>query len=119
MSVRVCVCVCVFESVCACVCLCAHQRHKFPATGKSVSEHTEVVGVDSALRFINASLLHRVGDISLQDLLDIHLRVVGHTDPPLAGHLRTTQVRPGYLVPLVLLWCLVLVLLWCLVLVLL
>ncbi|KAF2359328.1 Fido domain [Trinorchestia longiramus] len=63
--------------------------------GKSVSEHTEVLGVDSALRFINSSLLHRVGSITLQDLLDIHLRVLGHTDPPAAGHLRTTQVFVG------------------------
>lgn len=63
--------------------------------GKTVSEHTEVWGVDSALRFINSSLLHRVGSITLQDLLDIHLRVLGHTDPPAAGRLRTSQVFIG------------------------
>lgn len=55
-------------------------------------EHTEVLGVVSALRYINDSLLHRVGDITLQDILQIHLRVMGHTDPPVAGHLRTSQV---------------------------
>uniref|UniRef100_A0A6A7G0A8 Protein adenylyltransferase Fic n=2 Tax=Hirondellea gigas TaxID=1518452 RepID=A0A6A7G0A8_9CRUS len=63
--------------------------------GKSVAEHTEVLGVDSALRYINNTLVHRVGAITLQDILAIHLRVLGHTDPPAAGHLRTTQVFVG------------------------
>ncbi|XP_047741674.1 protein adenylyltransferase FICD [Hyalella azteca] len=63
--------------------------------GKGVAEHTEVLGVASALRYINSSLLHRVGAITLQDILDIHLRVLGHTDPPAAGHLRTSQVFVG------------------------
>jgi len=67
--------------------------------GKSFSEHAEVVGLDSAMRFINASLLHRVGDITLEDILDIHLRVLGHTDPTVAGQLRTTQVYVAKHVP--------------------
>ncbi|KAG0723129.1 Adenosine monophosphate-protein transferase Fic [Chionoecetes opilio] len=60
--------------------------------GKSIMEHNEILGLDSALKYINTTLLHRVGRVSLHDLLQIHTRVLGHSDPLQAGRLRTTQV---------------------------
>ncbi|KAK8377964.1 hypothetical protein O3P69_018701 [Scylla paramamosain] len=60
--------------------------------GKSVMEHNEILGLDLALKFINTTLLHRVGLITLHDVLEIHRRVLGHVDPLEAGQLRTTQV---------------------------
>ncbi|CAL4081086.1 unnamed protein product [Meganyctiphanes norvegica] len=60
--------------------------------GKSVMEHNEILGLDSALKFINTTLVNRVGRITVQDILEIHRRVLGHVDPLEAGHFRTTQV---------------------------
>ncbi|XP_071531786.1 protein adenylyltransferase Fic [Panulirus ornatus] len=60
--------------------------------GKSVMEHNEILGLDLALKFINTTLVHRIGRISLYDILEIHRRVLGHVDPIEAGQLRTTQV---------------------------
>ena len=56
-------------------------------------EHNEILGLDMALKYINTTLVHRVGRISLHDILEIHRRVLGHVDPLEAGHLRTTQVK--------------------------
>lgn len=56
-------------------------------------EHNEILGLDAALKFINTTLVHRVGRITLHDILEIHRRVLGHADPIEAGHLRTTQVN--------------------------
>ncbi|XP_076029988.1 FIC domain protein adenylyltransferase [Oratosquilla oratoria] len=67
--------------------------------GKSVMEHNEILGLDLALKFINTTLVHRVGKISLQDILEIHRRVLGHIDPIGAGYLRTTQVYVSNHVP--------------------
>ncbi|XP_045621603.2 protein adenylyltransferase Fic [Procambarus clarkii] len=67
--------------------------------GKSVMEHNEILGLDLALKFINTTLVHRVGRISLYDILEIHRRVLGHADPIEAGQLRTTQVYVSDHVP--------------------
>nr|XP_053650749.1 protein adenylyltransferase Fic-like [Cherax quadricarinatus] len=67
--------------------------------GKSVMEHNEILGLDLALKFINTTLVHRVGRISLHDILEIHRRVLGHADPLEAGQLRTTQVYVSDHVP--------------------
>ena len=40
-----------------------------------------------------------MGRLSLQDLLDLHLRVLGFVDPPQAGRYRTTQVFVGDFTP--------------------
>lgn len=58
-------------------------------------EHNEVLGLDLALKYINTTLVHRVGLITLYDILAIHRRVLGHVDPIEAGQLRTTQVICG------------------------
>ena len=67
--------------------------------GKSVMEHNEILGMDSALSFINSSLVQRIGAITIDDILNIHLRVLGHVDPVGAGLFRTTQVFVGDFMP--------------------
>ena len=37
--------------------------------------------------------MDKIGDITLQDILEIHKRVIGHVDPTEAGIFRTTQVN--------------------------
>ena len=50
-------------------------ENRMAINGKSLIEHQEVLGLDAALRFINETLLYRtVGELSLNDLLDIHRR---------------------------------------------
>ncbi|KAK4304777.1 hypothetical protein Pmani_014610 [Petrolisthes manimaculis] len=72
---------------------------KLSVGGKSIIEHNEILGLDAALKFINTTLVHRVGRIALHDILEIHRRVLGHVDPIEAGHLRTTQVYVSEHVP--------------------
>lgn len=55
-------------------------------------EHNEILGIDLALKYINTTLVHRIGKITLRDILEIHRRVLGHVDPIGAGNMRTTQV---------------------------
>ncbi|VDO30224.1 unnamed protein product, partial [Haemonchus placei] len=83
--------------------------------GKSIHEHNEVIGMDAALRYLNHSLLHSKDitlDVSLfasiilkesviaslhikifniQDILEMHRRVLGNVNPIDAGRIRTTQ----------------------------
>jgi Fic family protein len=74
----------------------AQARHvietRLAIGGKSVLEHNELLGLDAALRYVNSTLLRRVGMISLRDILEIHRRVLGYVDPDEAGRLRRTQV---------------------------
>ena len=65
---------------------------KLSIGGKSILEHNEILGLDLALRFINTTLVHRGGNITLNDILQIHQRVLGHSNPLDAGQLRKTQV---------------------------
>ena len=67
--------------------------------GRSVMEHNEILGLDAAIKYINTTLVNRVGAITLDDLLQIHRRVMGHADPIVAGELRTTQVYVSEHVP--------------------
>ncbi|KAF6031896.1 FICD [Bugula neritina] len=67
--------------------------------GKSISEHNEVIGLDAALSYINSTLLNRIGKISIDDILEIHKRVLGFADPIEAGQLRNTQVFVGDYIP--------------------
>ena len=67
--------------------------------GKSIMEHNEILGLDSALSYINSTLVHRIGAITIQDILDIHKRVLGFVDPIDSGKIRTTQVFVGDYVP--------------------
>jgi hypothetical protein len=40
--------------------------------GKSIVEHNEILGMDAALRFLNASLVHRIGEIDMQVCIPRH-----------------------------------------------
>jgi len=40
----------------------------------------EILGLDSALKYINNTLVHRIGAITLDDILEIHKRVLGFVD---------------------------------------
>ncbi|CAI2351527.1 unnamed protein product [Caenorhabditis sp. 36 PRJEB53466] len=69
--------------------------------GKSIREHNEVIGMDAALRFLNCSLLSKEHDeISIDDILEMHRRVLGNADPVEAGRIRTTQVYVGRFTPI-------------------
>lgn len=76
----------------------AETRHivetQLAVYGKSVQEHNEVLGLDAALAFINSTMLRREPGslLHMDDILQLHLRVLGFADPLHAGHLRTTQV---------------------------
>jgi len=73
---------------------------KLAVGGKSIMEHNEVLGLDAALKYINQTLVDRVtGDIRMQDILEIHRRVIGYTDPSEAGMFRRTQVFVGDHIP--------------------
>lgn len=48
--------------------------------------------MDSALRYINQTLLN-TNTIDLQDILEMHHRVLGNVAPTDAGRLRNTQVK--------------------------
>ena len=73
---------------------------KLAIGGKSIQEHNEVLGLDSALKYINQTLVDRLpGHITMQDILEIHKRVIGYVDPIEAGYFRRTQVFVGDYVP--------------------
>lgn len=67
--------------------------------GKSIDEHNEILGLDAAMKFINATLVNKNDFISLKDMLDIHRRVLGHVDPIEGGEFRRTQVYVGGHIP--------------------
>jgi len=67
--------------------------------GKSIIEHNEILGMEQALNFVNNSLIHRIGSITTNDILEIHKRVLGFVDPIGAGLYRTTQVFVGDFTP--------------------
>lgn len=68
--------------------------------GKSLYEHQEVLGLDSAMRFMNETLLYRrIGDLTLDDILEIHRRLLGYCDPIESGKLRQHQVYVGKFIP--------------------
>ena len=67
--------------------------------GKSVLEHNEVIGLNAALKYMNNTLLPRIGNIGVEDIVELHRRVMGHVDPLEAGLFRKTQVYVGDHVP--------------------
>lgn len=60
--------------------------------GRSIAEHNEIIGLEAALKYINATLINRLGSISVEDILEIHKRVMGFVDPLESGVFRHTQV---------------------------
>lgn len=67
--------------------------------GKSVLEHNEILGLDSALRFINTTLIHRQSPLTSYDINEVHRRVFGFVDPIEAGRYRRSQVYVGGFIP--------------------
>ncbi|XP_075150133.1 FIC domain protein adenylyltransferase [Haematobia irritans] len=66
--------------------------------GKSIDEHNEILGLDLAMKYINASLVNKM-EITLKDIMEIHRRVLGHVDPIEGGEFRRTQVYVGGHIP--------------------
>uniref|UniRef100_A0A1B6L271 Protein adenylyltransferase Fic n=1 Tax=Graphocephala atropunctata TaxID=36148 RepID=A0A1B6L271_9HEMI len=67
--------------------------------GKSVVEHNEILGLDAALKYINSTLINKLGGITVEDILEIHRRVLGFVDPLESGMFRRTQVYVGGHIP--------------------
>uniref|UniRef100_T1JBA4 Protein adenylyltransferase Fic n=1 Tax=Strigamia maritima TaxID=126957 RepID=T1JBA4_STRMM len=72
---------------------------RMAVAGKSIFEHNEILGLDAALSFVNNTLVRRIGELKLEDILDIHKRVLGFNDPVEAGKFRRTQVWVGKHIP--------------------
>ncbi|XP_068166900.1 protein adenylyltransferase FICD [Antennarius striatus] len=72
---------------------------RYAVPGKSLQEQNEAIGVDAAMKYINTTLLSRTGTISINDILEIHRRVLGYVDPVEGGRLRTNQVFVGHHIP--------------------
>ncbi|XP_015924682.2 protein adenylyltransferase FICD [Parasteatoda tepidariorum] len=62
-----------------------------PVNGKSLTEHMEVVGVESALRYIDKQLVTK-DVITVFDILEVHKLVLGHVKPLIGGSFRQSQV---------------------------
>ncbi|XP_078712877.1 protein adenylyltransferase FICD [Lampetra fluviatilis] len=72
---------------------------RYAVYGKSLAEQNEVLGIDAAMKYMNASLINRIGSITTTDILEIHRRVLGHVDPIEAGYFRRSRVFVGSHLP--------------------
>ncbi|XP_078496005.1 protein adenylyltransferase FICD-like [Ciona intestinalis] len=72
---------------------------KIAVSGKSIVEHNEVIGIAEALKYMNNTLLMKIGNITVHDIKSIHKRVLGYVDPFGAGEFRTNQVFVGRHIP--------------------
>lgn len=72
---------------------------RYAVPGKSLQEQNEAIGVDVAMKYINTTLLSRAGAITVNDILEIHRRVLGYVDPVEAGRFRVSQVFVGHHIP--------------------
>ncbi|XP_044316691.1 protein adenylyltransferase Fic [Drosophila rhopaloa] len=71
---------------------------RMTAEGKSIDEHNEILGMDLAMKYINASLVQKI-EITIKDILELHRRVLGHVDPLQGGEFRRNQVYVGGHIP--------------------
>lgn len=68
-------------------------ENRMAVPGKSLQEHNEVLGLDAAMRYINQTLLYKpLADFAIDDILQIHKRVLGFCDPIESGKFRKHQV---------------------------
>ena len=65
--------------------------HRAGLQGKSLNEHNEVLGLSEALQFVNNTLLLK-NEVTVQDIKNLHKRVMGRNDPVIAGEFRSSQV---------------------------
>lgn len=75
--------------------ICHIIETRYAVPGKSLQEQNEVIGVDAAMKYINTTLLSH----TVNDILEIHRRVLGYADPVEGGRLRTSQVFVGHHIP--------------------
>lgn len=75
-------------------------ENRMAINGKSLIEHQEVLGLDAAMKYINKTLLYRSTHVlSIREILEIHRRVLGFSDPIESGIFREHQVFVGNFVP--------------------
>lgn len=72
---------------------------RYAVPGKSLEEQNEVIGMHAAMKYVNTTLVSRIGSVTFSDILEIHRRVLGYVDPVEAGRFRTTQVFVGHHIP--------------------
>ncbi|XP_074868409.1 protein adenylyltransferase FICD [Carettochelys insculpta] len=72
---------------------------RYAVPGKSLVEQNEVIGMHAAMKYVNTTLVSRIGTVTISDVLEIHRRVLGYVDPVEAGRFRTTQVFVGHHIP--------------------
>ncbi|XP_078523538.1 protein adenylyltransferase FICD [Lissotriton helveticus] len=72
---------------------------RYAVPGKSLEEQNEVIGMHAAMKYVNTTLVSRIGSVTINDILEIHRRVLGYVDPVEAGRFRTTQVFVGHHIP--------------------
>nr|XP_033809883.1 protein adenylyltransferase FICD [Geotrypetes seraphini] len=72
---------------------------RYAVPGKSIEEQNEVIGMHAAMKYVNTTLVSRLGSITINEILQIHRRVLGYVDPVEAGRFRTNQVFVGHHIP--------------------
>ncbi|XP_029427122.1 protein adenylyltransferase FICD [Rhinatrema bivittatum] len=72
---------------------------RYAVPGKSLEEQNEVIGMHAAMKYVNTTLVSRIGSVTISDVLQIHRRVLGYVDPVEAGRFRTNQVFVGHHIP--------------------
>ncbi|XP_069475566.1 protein adenylyltransferase FICD [Ambystoma mexicanum] len=72
---------------------------RYAVPGKSLEEQNEVIGMHAAMKYVNTTLVSRMGSVRIHDILEIHRRVLGYVDPVEAGRFRTSQVFVGHHIP--------------------
>ncbi|XP_075070073.1 protein adenylyltransferase FICD isoform X2 [Mixophyes fleayi] len=72
---------------------------RYAVPGKSLEEQNEVIGMHAAMKYVNTTLVSRIGSVTTDDILEIHRRVLGYVDPVEAGRFRTNQVFVGHHIP--------------------
>ena len=65
-----------------------------------IMEQDAVLGINAALKYINNTLLYKkTGVLGVEDVIEIHRRVLGFENPEIAGHFRAFQVYVSDHVP--------------------
>ncbi|KAM5193737.1 protein adenylyltransferase FICD isoform 1-T1 [Mantella aurantiaca] len=72
---------------------------RYAVPGKSLEEQNEVIGMHAAMKYMNTTLVSRMGSVMIDDILEIHRRVLGFVDPVEAGRFRINQVFVGHHIP--------------------
>lgn len=71
---------------------------RYVVSGKSLEEQNEVIGLYVVMKYINTTLVFRIGFVIFSDVLEIYRRVLGYVDSVEVGRFRIIQVFVGYYV---------------------